>query len=204
MAWSCGFTTWASLAAPSPRVTPVPPVPPMPTTSRSRPGRTVQIWPVVALMLNMPPAPCSRMEYRSAALSVSGSSASVASTVIMQVPVTAEAPWWVTAWGLARPPLLPSPGSPAGPTWFSPLHHAPREDVLLEERPVVVLVHHNDLQVGGVLQRHATQVQREGFQLWAQSRWVLAWLGGAEEGAAGGRAATLPGSGRSPPGLAWR
>lgn len=140
-------------------------VTPMPTTSRSRPGRAVQISPVVALMLNMPPAPCSRMEYRTTALSVSGSSASVASTVITQVPAATGAPWWVPALRLVHPPFPQQPL--AGLTWLSTLHHVPCEHILPEERPVVVLVHHDDLQVGGVLQCHTTQVQRKGFQLWA-------------------------------------
>lgn len=72
----------------------------------------------------------------------------------------------------------PHPGWPWGPTWLGALHHAPREDVLAEERPVVVLVHHDDLQVRGVLQCHAAQVQGKSLQLGAQSGWVRANGGG--------------------------
>lgn len=69
--------------------------------------------------------------------------------------------------GLAQ---TPSPAPQVGPTWLSPLHHAAGEHVLPEERPVVVLVHHDDLQVRGVLQGDPPQVQCEGSQLWVQSR----------------------------------
>lgn len=51
-------------------------------TSRSRPTCTVRISPVSGSMLKSWGPPCSRMEYRSAALSVSGSSASVASALV--------------------------------------------------------------------------------------------------------------------------
>lgn len=51
-------------------------------TSRSRPTCTVRISPVCSWMLKSWGPPCSRMEYRRAALSVSGSSASVASALV--------------------------------------------------------------------------------------------------------------------------
>lgn len=51
-------------------------------TSRSRPTCTVRMSPVCSSMLKSWGPPCSRMEYRRAALSVSGSSASVASALV--------------------------------------------------------------------------------------------------------------------------
>lgn len=41
----------------------------------------------------------------------------------------------------------------------------PREHALSEERPVVILVHDQNLQVSGVLEGHSTQVQGKGLEL---------------------------------------
>lgn len=55
-------------------------------TSRSSPTCTVRISPVCSSMLKNSGVPCSRMENLRAALSVSGSSASVASALVTKVP----------------------------------------------------------------------------------------------------------------------
>lgn len=55
-------------------------------TSRSSPTCTVRISPVCSSMLNNSGLPCSRIENLRAALSVSGSSASVASALVTKVP----------------------------------------------------------------------------------------------------------------------
>lgn len=55
-------------------------------TSRSSPTCTVRISPVCSSMLKNSGLPCSRMENLRAALSVSGSSASVASALVTKVP----------------------------------------------------------------------------------------------------------------------
>lgn len=55
-------------------------------TSRSSPTCTVRISPVCSSMLKNSGLPCSRMENLRAALSVSGSSSSVASALVTKVP----------------------------------------------------------------------------------------------------------------------
>lgn len=62
-------------------------------TSRSSPTCTVRISPVCSSMLKNSGLPCSRMENRSAALSVSGSSASVASALVTKVPGKDREEW---------------------------------------------------------------------------------------------------------------
>lgn len=50
-------------------------------------------------------------------------------------------------------------------TWDGALQDMASEYILCEGWPVVILIHYNDLQVRGVLQGRATQVQGKGSQL---------------------------------------
>lgn len=51
------------------------------------------------------------------------------------------------------------------PTWLSPFHHVPCEDVPLEHWTVVILVQDDDLQVGGVFQRDPAQIEGKSLEL---------------------------------------
>lgn len=54
-------------------------------------------------------------------------------------------------------------------TWDGTLQHPASEHLLPEDRPVVVLVHHHDLQVRGLLQGGPPQVQSKGPELVKQT-----------------------------------
>lgn len=63
-------------------------------------------------------------------------------------------------WTFRRP--TPWMGLCSHLTWDGTLQDAASEHILQEGWPVVILIHHNDLQVRGVLQGRATQVQGKG------------------------------------------
>lgn len=50
-------------------------------------------------------------------------------------------------------------------TWDGTLQDSASEHLLLEDGPVVVLIHNHDLQVRGLLQGGSSQVQSKGPQL---------------------------------------